>query len=291
MKSVEYRSILGRLPIKCPTPEDMAMLCPHLTEKQAVRAFTSGNGYVACPPLRVRHGFQIVTYSAEWVEQITASRVNEGEIDASVTGTKNHPAQLRWSYAGRTRKSYADGKSHGDLFTHYKQMDRAMKFAEDNWGDELILDDWTDVLIIYVQDPTDLVNDRYHHDYPRTKAALGVMLNRPLNDIKNDYSKPESVLFDEAIAELTVDPHIWHELKGGRGQYTDFNCAYCGAGLSLAACTGCHNSFRDDGMRCGWSTPLSPKMVAFLREHGHEFGIDPEVAWTAERERWESYRR
>ncbi len=287
MKREEYRSILGRLPIKSPTPQDMAMLCPHLTAEEAVEAFTTDSGYIACPPLRIRHGFQIVSYHKEWVEEVKVRGVVDGKETQVVTGTKNHPARLDWSYASRTLASYADGKSHGDVFSPYKHMNEAMKFAVDNWGDELILDDWVSVVEFYVQDPTDLVNDRYHQDYPRTKAVLRVVLNRDLNEIINDHSKPESELFDEAISQMTLDHAVWHELKGGRGGFTEFNCAHCGAGLSLSSCTGCGYRFRDDHFRCGWNTPLSRKMVAFLRENGHVFKADPEIAWTKERQNWE----
>jgi hypothetical protein len=287
MKREEYRSILGQLPIKSPKPEDMARLCPHLAQKQAVEAFTKGSGYVACPPLRIRHGFQIVSYHKEWVEEIKVRGIVNGKQTQVVTGTKNHPAMLDWSYAGRTITSYADGKPHGDLFTPYRHMEEAMKFAEDNWGDELILDNWVSFVEIYIQDPTDLVNDRYHVDYPRTKIVLSVALSRDLNEIINDHSKPESELFDDAIAEMTIDTAVKHELKGGRGVFTDFNCAHCGAGLGLSSCTGCGHTFRDDQFRCGWSTPLSRKMVSFLREKGHQFPVNPENAWTKERERCE----
>ncbi len=283
MNRAEYRSLLGQLPIKNPTAEDMARLCPHLTQEQAVEAFTTGSGYVACPPLRIRGAFQIISYRKEWVEKVKISRVKDGEEDASVTGNKNHPPRLQYAYASRTVRSYADGKPHGDLLTEYQYMKEAMAFAEANWGDELILDDWESVVSFYVQDPTDLVNDRYHRDYPRTKAVLYVTLSRDLNKIINDHSKPESVLFDEAIAQMTLDDHVWNELKGGRGGFTEFNCAHCGAGLLLSSCTGCGHRFRDDHFRSGWHTPLSPKMVAFLRESGHEFAIDPEVAWEKER--------
>lgn len=283
MKSLEYRSLLGQLPIKSPTLQDMARLCPHLTADEAAEAFTTDSGYVACPPLRIRHGFEIVSYHKEWVEEISVLRVKDGIQDVSVTGTKNHPARLDWSYASRTRESYADGKSHGDAFSLYKHMDKAMKFAEDNWGDELILDDWVSVVEIYVQDPTDLVNDRYHQDYPRTKAILRVALGRDFDAIIHDRSKPQSELFDEAISQMTLDHVVWHELKGGRGGYMEFNCAHCGAGLSLSSCTGCGHRFCDDQFRCGWSTPLSRKMVAFLRDNGHVFKVDPEVAWARER--------
>jgi hypothetical protein len=285
MNRAEYRSLLGQLPIKSPTAEDIARLCPHLTPEQAVAAFTTGNGYVACPPLRIRGAFQILSYNKEWVETVEVSREKDGQKDASVKGTKNHPAMIRSAYANRTLRSYADGKKHGDVFTETQYMEEAMAFAEANWGDELILDDWVDVVEFYVQDPTDLVNDRHHQDYPRTKAVLYVTLNRDLNDIINDHSQPESQLFDKAIAEMTLDPLVRNEIKGGRGVCTCFNCAHCGAGLALTACTGCGHRFRDDHFRCGWHTPLSPKMVTFLRESGHKFVIDPEVAWGKEQQR------
>jgi len=287
MKKEEYRAILSRLPIKSPTPQDMAMLCPHLTAEEAVQAFKTDSGYVACPPLRIRHGFQIVSYRKEWVEEIKVWGIINGERTQTITGTKNHPALLDWSYAGRTRDSYADNKSHGDVFTPYRHMDKAMKFAEANWGKELILDDWVSIVELYIQDPTDLVNDRYHQDYPRTKAVLYVTLKRDLNDVCNDHTTPESELFDDAISQMTLDPVIWYEIKGGRGCFTEFNCARCGAGLALSSCTGCGHRFHDDQMRCGWNTPLSRKMVAFLRTNGHKFLVDPEFAWKKEQQRWE----
>jgi hypothetical protein len=281
MESKEYRSILGRLPIKSPTPEDMALVCPHLTKKEAVKAFTTGSGYVACPPLRIRHGFQVLHYQREWVEMIKVWGEVGGEKQ-TVTGTKNHPPMLTLTFASRTRKSYADGKSHGDIFSKSVHMNKAMGFAEDNWGQELILDDWDSVVQYYIQDPTDLVNDYYHHDYPRTKAILGVTLTRDLNEIINDHSGPMSELFDEAISQMTLNPLIWMELKGGRSGFTEYNCAHCGAGLSLDHCTGCGHRFQDDNFRHGGYTPLSRKMVEFLRQNGHNFKVDPERAWAKE---------
>ncbi|MDP2642208.1 MAG: hypothetical protein Q8P21_02870 [bacterium] len=287
MTSQEYRSILGRLPIKNPTPQDMAAMCPHLTAAEAAKAFTTGTGYVACPPLRVRYGFQILSYHKEWVEEIKVWAKISGEETQVVKGKKNHPPYLRWSHAGRTLASYADGKPHSDLFNRYKSMDKAMKFAEDNWSDELILDDWKSVVEFYVQDPTDLVSNQYHKDYPRTKAGLYVTLNRNLNDIINDHTRPHSEHFDDAILQMTLDVNVWHELKGGRGAHIEFNCAHCSAGLGLSGCSGCGYRFRDDHFRSGWHTPLSRKMVEFLRKNGHEFKMNPEIAWANERENWE----
>lgn len=279
MKKDEYRSLLGQLPIKNPTADDMVRMCPHLTEDQAVDAFMTGSGYVACPSLHIRHAYQVLSYHKEWVEEIKVRR----EDTQVITGRKNHPARLEWAFGSRTLASYADGKPHGDVFGETKHREEAMRFANENWGNELILDDWVSVVNFIIQDPTDLVNDRYHTDSPRTKAVLYVALNRDLNEIINDRSKPESELFDEAISQMTLDRKIWSEIKGGRGGYTDYNCAHCGSGLSLSCCTGCGHRFHDDQFRSGWSTPLSRKMVAFLREHGHDFKIDPEIAWTRER--------
>lgn len=287
MTREEYRAILSRLPIKSPTPQDMALLCPHLTEKEAVKAFMIGSGYVACPPLRVKHGFEIVSYHKEYVEEIKVWGVVDGKKTQVVTGTKNHPTRLDYSFAGRTFKSYADGQKHDDLFNRYTAMDKAMKFAEDNWGNELILDDWVDVMSIYIQDPTDLVNDKYHKNQPRTKAVLYVAYNRDWNELINDHSKPESELMDDAISQMTLDFVVYHELKGGRVGFTEFNCAHCGHGLSLTKCGGCGYRFDDNHCRRGWNTPLSHKMVAFLRANGHEFKVDLEIAWENERKRRE----
>jgi hypothetical protein len=267
----------------------MAMLCPHLTTAEAVKAFNTRSGYVACPPLLIKHSFQIVSYSNEWVEQIKVSRVKNSEVDACVVGTKNHPSCLNYSGANRTLRSYADGKRRGDVFLKYPGMYKAMKFAEENWGSELILDDWVDVMTIYIQDPTDLFNDLYHKDQPRTKMVLYVTYNRDWNELINDGSKPESELMDDAVSQMTVDRVIYSELKGGRGGFTEFNCAHCGYGLNLTGCDGCGYRFDDNHYRSGWYTPLSRKMVEFLRQNGHEFKVDPELAWAKERQNWESY--
>lgn len=283
MTREEYRSILGRLPIKSPTREDMAMVCPHLTPDEAEEAFTA-YGSIACPPLRIRNAFQTISYYKERVERATTPGSQDRTEAVSVTGTKNRPARLSWSFPGRTRAHSADGKPHGNTFVH---ADRAIRFAEDHWKNRLILDKWDSVIEFFIQDPADLVNDRYHADSPRTKAILYVVLNRDLNEILIDSSKPESELFDDAIALMTLDYFIWQELKGGRGAFTEYNCARCGTGLSLTSCTGCGYQFLYDGIRCGWDTPLSRRMVAFLGNHGHQFAIDPAVAWRKERQDWE----
>lgn len=255
---MQYRSILERLPIENPTSLDMAMLCPHLTPAEAIPAFTTNSGYVGLPPLHVRHSFQIAAYRKE-----------------------TDPPRLDWAYAGRILRS------QDDAFIVHKHMYEATQFAEDNWGDELILDDWKSIVEFIVQDPTDLINDSDHIDYPRTKAVLGVALSRDLNEINRDYSGPKSNILDESILQMTLDRLVWSEIKGGRGAFIRFNCAHCGAGLSTSYCKGCGHKFHDEGLRSGSNTPLSPKMVAFLLNAGHRFPVNPEIAWTKEKQYWE----
>lgn len=270
----DYKEALSRLPIKNPTAEDMAMLCPHLTKEQAVVAFSGESSYVACPPLRVRGAFQIVSLRGEWAESVYVRTAGK----LVVSGTKVHPPKLDYSYAGRTPQSYADGKSHGDVFTVYAHMNEAIKFAEDNWGDQLILDTWDNVVEFTIQDPSDL----YDNGYPKTAAILYACIRGDWNDICNNGSKPRSALIDESLVEITLDKMIRHELKGGRGGYTDYNCAYCGSGLGLTGCGGCGHHFRDDHYRSGWNTPLTRKMVDLLQESGHVFKKDPQLAWETE---------
>ncbi len=251
----EYKDILEKLPIENPTPEDMVMVCPHLTMEQAIDAFNNDSGYIACPSLRIHNAFQIVSFTE---------------------ASKNYPARLSLSYAGRTQQS-----------PNYKHTTEAIAYAEKNWGEDLITDTWNDVVEIYIQDPSEL--DK--RGYPTTKTYMFIALNREYNDIINDHSRPASELFDDAIVEMTVDPLIWHELKGNRGGYTDFNCAYCGSGMGLVGCSGCGHSYRDNYFRCEGRTPLSRKMVEFLRTNGHVFKKEPQIAWDREKEEWENHQK
>lgn len=271
----EYLERLGNLPIKNPTREDMMAICPHLSEEQVVAVFTpekeGGSAYVACPPIRIRGGFQVVAFYSGWEDRHT------DEI---------HPPALRHAFTGRTLQSYADGKSHGDIFGEYPHMEEAIAYAEEHWGDQLILDDWVGFAKIYMQDPSDLDA----RGYPKTKAVVHFTTNRGWNEIVNDRSQPQSVLLDNAIVVATLNPFEGNELKGGRGGAIDsFNCAYCGGGLFLDHCNGCEQRFRDDHFRSGWSTPLPPKIVELFEGAGHVFQIDPAIARQKEHEQWAKY--
>lgn len=129
-----------------------------------------------------------------------------------------------------------------------------------------------------MQDPTKLVDGVIFKNQPTTTHTLSVLFNRDWNGLINDKSKPASELMDEAIVAMTINGDEAEKLAAGRGGCTNYNCSHCGGGLSLTMCSGCGNKFEDDHFRCGWYTPLSPKMVEYLQEMGHEFKQDPEVA-------------
>ncbi len=265
----QYMAAMKQLPIRNPTQKDFQSVCPHLTPEQVLIAFTpkedKETAYVAAPPMRIRHGHLVVSY---W------------------GGDKEHEPRLDFAFSHRTLASYADGKPHGDVFYHVTHQEEAMAYAEAHWDDRLILDTWVATGEFYVQDPTDLSE----RGYPKTKFIVRWTTSRDLNDIMNDWSRPQSEQFDDAIIELAVDEFVGSELKGGRGGYTEFNCAHCGAGLDLTGCHGCGHRFEDNHFRSGWNTPLPRKVVAFLQSQGHAFGKDPEIAWETERRRWEEIR-
>ena len=251
----EYMAALrATMYVKNPTVEQMLSVCPHLTRKQALDGLMgSESGYIALPPLRIKHSYRVANYYPG----------NGTDLGPTFSGGK---------YGNHTLASYADGKSHGDVFVDYAFVAEAMAYAEEHWPEELILDTWTDFQEVYVQDPTDL-NER---GYPRTKFVVSLGLGRPWNELINDHTKPKVEQWDDAIIIASVDPLISAELKGGRGGFTEFNCAHCGGGLGLTACTSCGATFHDDHFRCGWHTPLPTKLIKLLRDNGHEFALDPE---------------
>jgi len=265
MNKQEYRSALGRLPIVNPTPEDIVSLCPHLTIEESMAALTTGSGYVACPPLRVKGSFQIIDYQKEWTEKIFAGDIVDG-IVAESDSAKIHPARINWAFTGRTTDSYTNYKPYKKIHCLYKYMDRAIEFAENNWGKDLVDDDWISVIKIHIEDPAELESTRYLKKQPRLKTTLYVALNRDLNDIDlNDQAD-----IDRCVSEMTLDGTIWREIKGDRGEYTSFACAHCGEPLSIFGCANCGFEFNDNDIHCEGFLSLSEKMLNFLHKNGYD---------------------
>lgn len=245
-----YLHQLERLPIKEPSVADIQSVAPHLGKDQIRKILLAEDTmYFAVPPTRVKWGYIVLSYSKKY--------------------------GLSFAFTSRTRKSYADGRSHGDLFSKNAYMYKAMQYAEAHWSEHLVIDNWVDVGLVYVQDPIKLTD----RQCPTTKFVVTWAINRLWNELINDHSKPEWQLWDDAITQLALNDFETSELKGGRGGYSEFNCAFCGSGLSLSSCPNCHHQFRDDYSRCGWRTPLPPKIVDLLCKSGHKFSIDPALLW------------
>lgn len=253
----KYIEILRRLknnPIIDPTDEDMARMCPHLTKEEAVKAFRNGNfgtfdsTYVACPSLKVRGAFQIVSFTG------------------AVGG---RPAKLGWAFTGRT-----------GCGPEYPFTEQAIKFAEENWGKYLIDDTWLEVAEIRIMDPTDLVKgELYPGGVPKTVMTIIAVMNKRSEKMSFDHSRPRSELFDETIIEMSVDPLISEELKNGRGPYTYHFCGYCGSGFEASYCPGCDHGF-EGGYFENYASRMSlpSKLADFAMKNGHVFKKDPGIA-------------
>ncbi len=155
-------------------------------------------------------------------------------------------------------------------------------------GDNEFDRNWVSVLELYIRNTADLEGGRY----PRRDVFLGITLDRSFSEIINGGTRPKSELLDGAIVNMTADWGEWYETYLGEGfgpfgmVVTGFNCSLCGGGLTIAKCVGCGNTFHDDPFRPAWETPLSRKMIAFLRDRGHKFVIDPEEALAKELYLW-----
>ncbi len=271
----DYLAMLQRLPIDEPRVEKVRVLFPHLAADEISAVLTWGKDsdsrHTALPPLRVDGAFQIVSLNGSCKT-----------IDGTVL-----PQRLSWAQTGRTRESYgAKAGDYDDAFRSYRHMEKAIQFAQEQWASDLILDDWSSFIEIYVQDPTDLHEAKFSTGKPKTKAVVGFTTARAWNDLINDHSKPRSQVIDDAIAQITTDKHIAEELRGGRGQFIEHNCAYDGAGLGLSSCGECGKEFKYDGSRGGSITPLSAKITGYLIAQGFQFGQDPEIARRKEGERY-----
>jgi len=248
----EYSEALKGLPVREPDIDDprVRALFPHLDNNEVEGALQARNGrsnFVATPPLIVSNAFQIVQY---------------------FLGIER-PSELSWAFASRSR-------------SQYKYSDKAMKFAEKNWGEDLVSRRSRHFVTMHLEDPSRL-NER---GYPTFVRDIYFTIRRKFEDIINDYSKPKSQLFNNAIVYMTTNPFIAKELEGD-ASYTMFNCAYCGSGLGLNGCGGCGHRFEDDQMRGGDGTPIPLKLAQLLTSEGFAFKKDPKISLEAEQRQFE----
>lgn len=268
MKRDEYRSILERLPIENPTPDDIAMLFPHLTAEQARRAFLlSYMVGVPCPPLHVRDVFNVVCYQPKSTSGVNGT----GKKIPATLYLSNPCLEIPESEGRYARERRAEVSTY---------IEKAKRFAKDNWGDHLTqYSGRTTHTAFHLEDPNN----------PSLNTVLHVRLDRHINEIQRDFSKPRSEILNDEFQYMTIgsfDFLDWSEYTLGRPFPKRFNCARCGGGLLASECAGCGNKFRDSGYRITWDTPLSRKMVDYLLRKGHSFTVDPEISWEKERQAW-----
>ena len=248
-KQSEYAAALKRLPISNPTLEDALAICPHLTRAE-VEAIVAGADVVACPPVITRERVNLIHFKLGYCDRDDGHYVPPAVDHAFSSSSPNQ----------------------------YKFGPRALAYAMEHWPTNLDVPAHAQVLRIILDDPSQLSQE----GYPASVGTLYVALDADLNELRGSADNPRSVVLDAHTIAITDDRWLGVEFAGNCAPYTDFNCSRCGSGLSLSGCSGCRLSFSDNGIRSGWRTPLSRKMVAFLREQGHQFAIDPEIAWQHE---------
>ncbi len=279
MSKKKLVEMLQSLPISEPVVEQIRGLFPHLADEEIERLLLSNSkegSYIVVPPLRVNGAYHTLYLSPGYKDE------QAGEIK---------PVRLHWLFAKRTRASYKGSGGYGDSFDYDSYIERAVQYARENWGRDLVLDDWENFAQIHVEDPSDLIGSSSDippllRGIPKTKAIVYFALNRGWNNIANNHSKPQSQLIDDAIVEITDNKFIASELKGGRAGYSERNCALDGAGLGLSGCGECGHRFRDNQLNNGWYTPLPSKVADFLMSQGYKFKQDPAIARKKEAQRF-----
>lgn len=255
--------------IDSPSPSILEAITPHLTSLQRDEMFTSSSelfrNYFAIPPLKVRGGYLVASFDH-----------HEGTSYLEVHGVS------------RSRRYYP--VRHGAYFQRVPFQAEAMNFAESNWDDNLIQDTWDSVAKIWVLDPSGYQGSTStDQSDPSIVSVMYVTLNRDYNDLINDWSAPQSILWDKSIVGITTHPVIGREMKGYHQAYEQDNCSLCGGGLGITRCTVCGHALQDNYIRMENRRPLTPRMVEFLVEHGHRFKDRPANAWNYERTHWEQF--
>jgi hypothetical protein len=249
-----------------PTPDVVAEICPHLTKEDIADIFMEVNAGNICdfaaPPVLIDHSYHVLRLSPPYMR-----------------GKVNRPLRLSFVFAQRTAESYADGIPKGDIAGTRKFYEKAIAYAQTNWGDHLILDTWKSYIEVNMLNPQD--EDDYGN--PRLNYKLFFTTKEDWNTIMNDSSSPRSEVINKSILQITHNQLEANEIKGGRGGYTNYNCTRCSGGLELESCSCCEEKFNNNGFRCGWRTPLPKKLRDYAIDQGFQFDMDPDKALEYER--------
>lgn len=237
----QYRAALERLPIVNPSDADIAVLCPHLPVALAKRVLFDEHRSLGCPPLRVDGRCQVISYAP-------------------------HARRVNLSFPSSAKNGVALASD-------------AAAFAAQHWGERLIHDTWTSVLMIYVDDPAQL----NAHGFPKTQHVIFAALLQEYRDLLSD-ERVSSEAISASIADVTMHWISGREYGGDRSPRVARCCARCGDGLGICQCFGCGLLFTDDGVSSGTTHPLPQGFAELLvKQLGHVFARDPRLAQERER--------
>lgn len=131
------------------------------------------------------------------------------------------------------------------------EAEEAMAYAMNMWCDFLIEDTWTAFVNFILVDPVKTTETGFPSNtgiiYASTRCSLDAALN--------DHS---GKTLEAQLGEYTFCQIVGKEIKNGRGGFSVWICARCGAGMGLTACTGCGVKVKDDGWRCGGGPATLP---------------------------------
>lgn len=233
-----------------PTQADFKNLCPHLNDEQIERAKTPGWGLLdsefAAPPVIVRNAFTTLGYSP----------------DRKTLGIRSWRRLPDW---------YDKMRADGEKLGMYLFVDEAVDYARQTWPEALVEDTWVDCGGTMLFDPTNESADPIRYNKP--KVIFRWFTNKPWKEVVSDPRYPDPEYVDEHIVEVITHPHVALEMKGYREERTlAIHCSLCGTTLNSECCPKCGVRYpREKKFYDQPKVPLTPKMLAAIKELGHTF--------------------
>lgn len=185
------------------------------------------------------------------------------------------------SHTMRVRASYACSREPSQLLEPALPfLERAIDYAEINWGDKLVWDRGIDAVHGTVcAAPGSKWGDI------EFVSLCDVSLARLIAEAA--IEEPISEMLDDAIIETYEPRFAAEEALGQRTPYKVNFCGRCGGGLAHTRCSFCGLTYDFGGLVVSdWPHPICLSMLAAVQEKGYEFEIDPVEARKAEHRKW-----
>lgn len=203
------------------TFDSVAGICPHLTE-QEVRDLL----------FRAQHSIDLIEFAVPSVLVAHSYHV------CGIAPPQKCSGFLAYSRHKRTPESFADGKGR---YSYPEQrvplfVDKALQYANQQWGTRLITDDWQSVVKYKLYQP--------QHQGKETRRVrllreVAVALSVSATELATRQPDEAARQLNEAIVHMSDRVCEQRELAGGR-QLCEFNnCACCGKALDLSTCNVC----------------------------------------------------